>query len=219
MGYTTITPGTTIASDWGNEVRDQLVTPFVSGSSRSSQVVTPVSGMVSTLTTANFTNGIEIYNGTSWRKPWNLPWGLGHGSTATSAYAATSSTRQTITTAGTDLTGLSVTINQTSARILKFTLMIGVLAVNAGATAFNFTINTGASGAGTSLGALGESKLSLGDYRVFSYSRIITTSATTASQQYHARLATLTANGIEITNDLGLGTLICEDMGPAGAPV
>ena len=76
MGYTTITPGTTIASDWGNEVRDQLVTPFASTGARSSAITTPVSGMVSTLTTASTANGIEIHNGTTWRKPWNLPWGF-----------------------------------------------------------------------------------------------------------------------------------------------
>lgn len=75
MGYTTITPGTTIASTWGNEVRDQLVTPVGNATTRSALIASPVNGQLTTITAANSSNGIEQFNGVSWRLPWNMPWG------------------------------------------------------------------------------------------------------------------------------------------------
>jgi hypothetical protein len=187
---------------------------------RDTVITSPSAGMVVYMDTGDFGEGLYSYNGAAWRRcSWNSPWGVSHGATVASAYAFTSSTRQTITTAGTDITGLSATIDQTSNRLLKFTVMVGVLAVTAASTAFNFQIQTGASGAGTNVGTLGESKLALGDYRVFTYSRVYATTTTTAGQAYHVRVASLSANGIAITNDLGLGHFIIEDIGPSGNPV
>lgn len=68
--------GTTITSAWGTTVRDQIVTPFSTSSNRSSEIGSPVPGMVSTLTASNNTNGVYVYNGSSWRLPWNMPWGI-----------------------------------------------------------------------------------------------------------------------------------------------
>lgn len=77
MAYTTIVTGTTITSSWANsDVRDQVVVPFSSTSARSSAITSPVTGMVSTLTANNSTEGIYQYNSASqWRPPWNLPFG------------------------------------------------------------------------------------------------------------------------------------------------
>jgi hypothetical protein len=198
----------------------QSVMKFASETARDAAIVSPSAGMVAYIDSGDYEEGLYSYNGAAWRRcSWNAPWGVGHGSSVASAYAFTNSTRQTITTAGTDITGLSATIDQTSNRLLKFTVMVGVLGVTAAASAFNFNISTGTTGAGTNVGTLGESKLALGDYRVFTYSRVYATTATTASQAYHVRCASLSANGIAITNDLGLGHLIIEDIGPAGNPV
>lgn len=76
MPYTTLVAGTTITSSWANaNVRDQAVTPFSNAASRSASITSPVNGMIGTLTAADATNGIYHYNGTSWRQPWNMPWG------------------------------------------------------------------------------------------------------------------------------------------------
>jgi hypothetical protein len=72
--------GTTITSAWGTTVREQIVTPFSNATDRASEMPSSgtsarVAGMVSTLTASDTTNGLYVYNGTSWRAPWNLPWG------------------------------------------------------------------------------------------------------------------------------------------------
>lgn len=51
MAYITNVAGTTITASWANQnVRDQVITPFVSAASRASQVSVPINGMVSFLT-------------------------------------------------------------------------------------------------------------------------------------------------------------------------
>ena len=75
--------GTTITSAWGSTVRQQIVTPFSTSTTRASEIPTTgtsadlvVTGQVTTLTAADNTNGLYIWNGTSWRLPWNAPWGV-----------------------------------------------------------------------------------------------------------------------------------------------
>lgn len=76
MAYTTIVTGTTVTSSWANaSVRDQVVSPFASSAARTSAITVPVNGMISTQSSADTANGIYHYNGTSWRQPWNMPWG------------------------------------------------------------------------------------------------------------------------------------------------
>lgn len=77
MPYTTINSGDYITSDWANtNVRDQVVTPFASTAARTSAITVPVAGMVSTLTTNTATEGVYQYTSAStWRLPWNMPWG------------------------------------------------------------------------------------------------------------------------------------------------
>jgi hypothetical protein len=67
--------GTTITSAWGSTVRDQIVTPFSTSGVRSGEIGSPVTGQVTTLTAANTTNGLYVWNGLSWRPPWNMPYG------------------------------------------------------------------------------------------------------------------------------------------------
>jgi hypothetical protein len=132
--------------------------------------------------------------------------------------AFTNSTRQVMTTAGTDVTGLNVTFDQVSNRLIKFTFMLGVLCTNAAFNAHTMTINTGTTGAGTTVATLGQSRMNASDYQVFHYTATINTS-TTGSSSYHLRQTILSGSGIEITNDLGQGIMIVEDIGPSGAPV
>jgi len=105
MAYTTIVTGTSISSSWANaDVRDQVVTPFASVAARSSAITSPVTGMVSTLTTNDSDEGVEVYNSNGdWNPPWNLPWGV-----KVAGYASTTS-NSSGTTSTTDWSGLSVT--------------------------------------------------------------------------------------------------------------
>jgi hypothetical protein len=64
MPYLTVVAGTTITASWGNQVRDQLVTPFASTSARTSAITSPVEGMLSYLTDGD---NFEGYDGTAWR--------------------------------------------------------------------------------------------------------------------------------------------------------
>lgn len=66
MPYTTLVAGTTITAAWGNaNVRDQVITPFVSSTSRASQISVPVNGMLSFLTDLRRFEGYDSTT-TSW---------------------------------------------------------------------------------------------------------------------------------------------------------
>lgn len=99
MGYpANVAQGDPISSTWHNEVKNQTIFRFANTSARASAITTPTEGMVSYL---DDTDAVEVYSGTAWRKPWNLPWGQ--------VAAPVTGTAQTgITTSATDLTGLSI---------------------------------------------------------------------------------------------------------------
>ena len=211
-GFKTFTAGAVLtASDMNNYLMEQSVMRFATTAARDVAITAPEDGMTVYIGSGDANEGLYTYNGTAWRLPWNMPWGR-------LASVDTNSTRQTITTAGTDVTGLSVTLNQVDNRVLKFTFMLGVLCVTAASTAFNLNISTGTSGAGTNIATLGETKKALTEYSVMTYVKSVTTT-TTGSTSYHLRVASLSANGIAITNDLGVGHMIVEDIGPATTPV
>jgi hypothetical protein len=79
MGYVTINSGDYIESSWANtEVRDQVVSQFGSATARDTAIVTGsrVPGMTVALTTNTATEGLYQWTSAStWRLPWNLPWG------------------------------------------------------------------------------------------------------------------------------------------------
>jgi hypothetical protein len=214
LGYKLFTAGAVLtASDLNNYCQEQSVMYFANTAARDAAISGAAleDGMTVYIGSNDANEGLYTYNGTAWRRPWNMPWG-------SQGRATTSSTRQAMTASGTDVTGLSVTFDQVSNRLIKFTFMFGVVALTNAFIAFNFTVNTGTTGAGTTVATLGESKLNLGEYQVFSYTATIATT-TTGSQSYHLRQSSLSANGISITNDLGLGIMVVEDIGPSGAPV
>jgi hypothetical protein len=90
MPWTTVVSGDYITSAWANaNVRDQVVTPFATTTARSA--ITPVQGMISTLTNGGATEGIYQYNtANAWRLPWNMPWGYVTGDVLTTTEAITS---------------------------------------------------------------------------------------------------------------------------------
>lgn len=71
-----VTAGTAIEESWGDQIADAVVNPFATAAARSAAITSPTAGMTTALTAANTTNGLEVWNGTSWRRPWNMPWGF-----------------------------------------------------------------------------------------------------------------------------------------------
>lgn len=78
MAYTTVVAGTTITATWGNaDVRDQVIVPFTSTTSRDATITSPVVGMVEYLRTNDVAEGLTTRNSANqWRLPWNMPWGV-----------------------------------------------------------------------------------------------------------------------------------------------
>ena len=70
-----VTAGTAVEETWGDQIAESVVNPFASAAARSSAITAPVNGMTTAITAASALNGLEVYNGASWRMPWNLPWG------------------------------------------------------------------------------------------------------------------------------------------------
>jgi hypothetical protein len=211
-GFKTFTAGAVLtASDVNNYLMEQGVMYFATTAARDTAITSPEDGMTVYQGTNDANEGIWTYNGTAWRRPWNMPWG-------SQGRAFTNSTRQVMTTAGVDVTGLNVTFDQVSNRLIKFTFMIGVLCTAAAFNAHTMTVNTGTTGAGTTVATLGQSRMNASDYQIFHYTATINTT-TTGSQSYHLRQSALTGSGIDIINDLGQGIMIVEDIGPSGAPV
>lgn len=65
MPYTTVVAGTTITASWANaNVRDQVITPFASASTRDSAITSPIEGMYADLAD---TDSLWRHNGTTWR--------------------------------------------------------------------------------------------------------------------------------------------------------
>jgi hypothetical protein len=62
------------------------------------------------------TDEVLYYNGTSWSRPWNMPWGQVGYASRTSAF--------TLSTSSTDVTGLSATWTAVSGRMYKTTAFV-----------------------------------------------------------------------------------------------
>lgn len=127
--YQTVAPGQTITSAWGNNVRDGLINSFASLAARTSQVSSPVEGMVSYL---NDVNSLQLHNGSQWVP--TIP---------ASANVDTSQTTTSTTYADLATGGPTVTVVTGTSAIV----WIGGLANNSGAN--NSFIGVAVSGATT----------------------------------------------------------------------
>jgi len=58
-----VVTGETIASEWGNQIRDQTVQPFASVAARTASIPSPTEGMVSYLLDAD---ALDVYTGSAW---------------------------------------------------------------------------------------------------------------------------------------------------------
>jgi hypothetical protein len=114
-------PGSLVASKWAQEVSSRLIQRFATAAARTAawaaSAIAPPKGMPSYLTTNDAAEGPEYYNGVSWRKPWNQPWGE-------VAYVEVTAQQLAVANAFTDLTGLAVAFTALPGR--KYAIIVSV---------------------------------------------------------------------------------------------
>lgn len=73
-------PGSGVKSQWCQEITNRIHHRFATPAARTAAFAAPnpvaVKGQASYLATNDKTEGPEYFNGTTWRKPWNEPWGV-----------------------------------------------------------------------------------------------------------------------------------------------
>jgi len=209
MGYTTITTGTVIATSWGNEVRDQVVTPFPTSADRDATILPAnrKNGQVAALTNANVNHGLTVWNGSSWTRPWNLPWGLVTFATASS------NTNITSTTSG-DVSGITTSASYIATRYYQAQVNIPLVQVDTAAVTTKFWLTKGD---GTIIATLPRVTIGAVDSLVYSTSVVFTTS--TISQVIKLKYEQSGSNSVAMqAASCDNAQLVIMDIGPSGAP-
>lgn len=108
--------------------------PVFTSTANRDAAVTPVDGQGWYRNTNDVSEGIEFYNGTAYRPPWNLPWGL-------AAQPIDSSTTQSAITSVTDVTGASITFTAVTRRwyLYSFAITLEIAAAAASQTTIQLT--------------------------------------------------------------------------------
>lgn len=209
MGYTTIATGTVIATSWGNEVRDQLVTPFATSATRDSTITlgNRKNGQVAAITTADATHGLTVWNGASWTRPWNMPWGLVGSGTRTTNLNITSTTSS-------DVTDVALPGNQYTAT-RYYQAHISLYLINSGtAVTTEFYLTNGANAV---IATLPRITLAAPDNAVYTTSALFTTS--TVGQVVKLRYRQSGTNSVAVqAASADNCQLVILDVGPSGAP-
>jgi hypothetical protein len=209
MGYTTITTGTIIATSWGNEVRDQSIVPFATSATRDATIslANRKNGQVAAIIPADETHGLTVWNGTSWTRPWNLPWGIVGSGTRTTNLNITSTTSS-------DVTDVALPSAQyTSTRYYQ--AHIDLYLINSGtAVTTEFYLTKGDN---TVIAALPRITMAAPDNRVYSTSVLFTTS--TVGQVVKLRYRQSGTNSVAVqAASADNCQLVILDVGPSGAP-
>ena len=203
-----ILDGTIATGDLANDA----VTPkkiniyYASTGARTADNGSPSTGDLSYVDSGGADEGVEIYNGTAWRPPWNLPWGV-YG------YAQVTANQGSITTI-TDLTSLSVTFTAVANRRVR---VVGYIEVTSTVLdgAFELFITDGSN---TAIKRATGPILSTTAAVTVPIEIVVTPGA--GSVTYKLRLQRTSGSG---TYTMSAGAtnpaFICvEDIGPAGAP-
>lgn len=201
-----VTAGTVIEETWGDQIADSVVNPFASAGARSAAITSPTPGMVSAITAADATNGLEVYNGTNWAKPWNMPWGVvGHYST-TASYSTASTSIAEINSA------FRLTIATAGNRRLKFTFSANYQNSSGGGLVEVYNNTTSAT-----VGRVFQQNSTIGDGIQATGNTIAVSSA--SSTTYTLRYNAITTSTFSLAGNPLQSQFTIEDIGPAGAPV
>jgi hypothetical protein len=212
-GYKAFTAGAVLtASDVNNYLMEQGVMYFATTAARDSAITSPEDGMVAYIGSNDSSEGLTVFNGTSWRKGpgWNAPWGV---------MASVTQGAGVVTTTGTTEITITSTASFSSIanRNYLFTVSTSCYDDVASGSQFTFRLRNG-SLTGTSLMAQVVST-GLNNYTPLSFSFVGT-------------LSTASSNGLFLTMQRSSGTgrmnsngssspalITMTDIGPSGAPV
>lgn len=174
-------------------------------------------GTIAYINTGTASEGIQTYNGSSWTRPWNLPWGA----------VAVQSLSSNVTTSGTTETDLNsvASVDLIQNRRYKFTWS-GCWVASAGSTdAFDFRFNYGVTTPSPSFIQIGKPFRVQGttnnDYVPSgTYVTYFTPSSTLSNQTVKVTVKRGVGSGtLTVGATLYGAYLIIEDMGPDGNPV
>jgi hypothetical protein len=177
---------------------------FASAAARTTADGSPADGDASYLNAGDATEGPEFYNGSNWRKPWNLPWGI--------IAVASVTANQTGISAEADLTSLTVTFTAITGRRYR---TMGHTLMKTVTTSGNFSVFI-TDGASTHVGQASGSTATLG----FTVSCDPVAVETITAGSVTRKLRASTSAG---TVDLQAGATFpnqiwVEDIGPSGNP-
>jgi len=213
MPYTTIVAGTYATAAWANaNVRDQVITTFATTTARDAAITAPVEGMVAYIGSGDASEGLYVYNGSTWRKGpgWNAPWGLLVNAKLTSV-SVTSGTHTTLQDGSAVSTATATTVTN---RVYKVTTMHNPYA-SGGANGFQASHVVG--GTTQSQFLIPSLSTTTQDSRTFTS---LFTETSGQSRVFKAQIAAYNTN--TAITDWGSSTIpriiIVEDIGPSGAP-
>jgi hypothetical protein len=182
---------------------------FSTTGARDAAIPSPSAGQACYVDDGTATEGLQFYNGTSWRPvSWNAAWGVVAQASSTSDQSGiTTTTDITFTTSNNTWTGVA-------GRLYEIVMTIRPGQVTTAGTQEIF-IQTGVSGAGTSLqDSISNGTVAAGNIGQTQHVAYHTGSGALSA---HAR-ATTTAGTMLIQNSSVKGWFVIKDIGPIGAP-
>lgn len=212
MPYTTVLAGTAITASWANaNVRDQTVAPFATVADRTSAIVSPIAGMVSTLTTNTSTEGLYVYNsGGQWALPWSLPWGRLYSASVTSYASAITGTSYTDFTG---FTGAAVTTR--NRRRLRLTVCIPWYATAANT---QFVVNIVDVTGVVQIGQWAATAANVNDNQTITGVVEFTSVGTARTFKVQAKVAGASQSATMNVASTSPAWFTIDDVGPTGAP-
>ena len=223
-GFKTFTAGAVLtASDVNNYLMAQSIMYFATTAARDLAITSPVAGMVAFIDSGDANEGLYVYHGATggWRKGpgWNAPWGLvpaTAGGTSGLGYVINTTSQNTITTAETALTSMTVTFTAITNRLYRASLFEPSLS-NAAGSPGNYSGRLRLTNiAGTQLQAV--SVLSGAGVTAVPFIIESVFTATAGSTVVLATLNTAAGNFNALRSATAPAIFRVEDIGPSGAP-
>lgn len=181
------------------------VPEFATTAARSIAIPSPYNGQLSAITSADTNHGVEQYNGTSWRKPWSMPWG-------NQLYATNSTSNSTFTTTATVISGMTGSVSLVNNRVYQCTFTCRFY----NSSANNHSLFRIRQGGNIIFDSIAYNYSTGNDitHSVVCYFRATSTGSVTFDVQGYSGTGTLT-----VFHSNGPTVFTVNDVGPYGAPV
>lgn len=163
-------------------------------------------GTVAYINSGDANEGIQTYNGSAWRRPWNMPWGVIANVSVT--------TNQGSITSQVDVTGLTNTSTYVANRLLKITVQTSKVISTVANDRIDFFVLLGANTIGNFVTGPVTASIGISACGVYYVTSI------SGSQTIKVQIARGVGTGTVSTSASSVSPfqLIIEDIGPSGAP-